>query len=108
MVDGHGHPPPLHKSTFAVRVEAYAHLASVQNCSLTARLIRGAWTLAPPALFFVIGHVPPLLSNFERLFLDHGIGGLLGELLGLTGLGPISSALLVAIRRPAPKRIGSG
>jgi hypothetical protein len=30
------------------------------------------------ALFFVVGHVPPLLSNFERLFFDNGIGGLLG------------------------------
>jgi hypothetical protein len=38
--------------------------------------------LLTPALFFVSGHVPPLLCNFEKLLLDHGIDCLLGELFG--------------------------
>ena len=34
-------------------------------------------------------HVPPLLSNSERLFFDNEIGGPFGELLGLLGPGPV-------------------
>ena len=62
--------------------------------------------LRSPKLFFESGHVTPLLSNFERLFLDHGIVGPLGELLGLSGLGPVVVGLacrqssLPPFRRP--------
>ena len=52
--------------------------------------------LGSPKLFFESSHVLPLLSNFERLFLDHGIVGPLGELLGLSGL---SSVFLGLARR---------
>ena len=40
-------------------------------------------------LFFVSGHVPPLLRNFEELFLDKGIARLFGALLALSRLGAI-------------------
>ena len=49
----------------------------------------GTEHLGSPKLFFESGHVPPLLSNFECLFLDHEIVGPLGELLGLAGLSPV-------------------
>ena len=96
--------PPLHKSTFAVEYELMRawHLVRITH---SRRGLLGAWTLTPPALFFEIGHVPPLLSNFECLFLDHGIVGPLGELLGLTGLSPVFFGLACRHGTPAPKRI---
>jgi hypothetical protein len=42
----------------------------------------------------VLGHVPPLLRNFEKLFLNIGIACLLGELLHSRALARYSSALL--------------
>ena len=56
--------------------------------------------LRSPKLFFESSHVSPLLSNFERLFLDSGIDGLLGELLSLTGLGPVLISLACRHRTP--------
>ena len=40
-------------------------------------------------LFFVSGHVPPLLCNFEKLFLDIGIACTLGDLFSLARLGAV-------------------
>ena len=61
----------------------------VTTWSLIKRRVRVVMDLRPPKLFFVVGHVPPLLSDFQRLFLDRGIVGPLGELLGLASLGPV-------------------
>ena len=43
-------------------------------------------------LFPGSSHFPPLLLNFERLFFDIGIAGL----LGLAGLGPALIGLAIA------------
>jgi glycerol-3-phosphate acyltransferase PlsY len=41
------------------------------------------------ALFFVSGHVPPLLRNFKELFLEKGIARLFGVLFALSRLGAV-------------------
>ena len=43
----------------------------------------------PRALFFGSGHVPPLLRNFEKLFLDKGIARPFGEFFALLCLGAV-------------------
>jgi hypothetical protein len=46
-------------------------------------------------LFFVSSHGPPLLRNFEKLFLEVGIACLLGESSHSHALARHSSALVV-------------
>jgi hypothetical protein len=47
------------------------------------------WGDLPRVLFFVSGHVPPLLRNFVELFLDKGIARLFGEFFALLRLGAV-------------------
>ena len=75
------------------------------NSPLMRRKVRaviGGPKLAAFALFFVSGHVPPLLRDFEQLFLDIGIASLLGEFLRFAGLGPVLVGL--ACRHQMPRR----
>jgi hypothetical protein len=51
-------------------------------------------------LFFVSGHVPPLLRNFEELLLDKGIARLFGALFALSRLGAVFVCLGCHDRRP--------
>ena len=59
-----------------------------------------------PKLFFESSHVLPLFSNLERLILDRGIVGPLGELLGLSGLGSVLIGLACR-HRTVPLRLAS-
>jgi hypothetical protein len=47
------------------------------------------WALWTTGLFFVSGHVPPLLRNFEHLFLEVGVGHLSSTLLTLSRLAAV-------------------
>jgi hypothetical protein len=51
-------------------------------------------------LFFVSGHVPPRLRNFEELFLDKGIARLFGALFALLRLGAVLFCLAYHCRFP--------
>jgi hypothetical protein len=53
-----------------------------------------------PVLFFVSGHVPPLLRDFDELFLDKGIARLLGALFALSRLGAVLFCLAYHWRFP--------
>ena len=69
-------------------------LASVRSPTDAANLTEAV------VLFFVSGHVPPLLRNVEDLFLDKGIARLFGEFFALSCLGAVLVCLGCHDRRP--------